>query len=111
MLEEKIDRLIQAVEALTAAMTAARPFEATTGPTPAREVKVAAPDVETPKSDAPGAPDMQGLKDATLKAARAGHKDAIRAKLDDFGVTKIQDLGSADAAEFYGWVIGLEAAQ
>jgi hypothetical protein len=108
MLEEKIDRLIQAVEALTEAMTAARPTEVTDAPAPALEVKVAAPDVETPKADAPSA---QDLKDATLKAARAGHKDAIRSKLDGFGVTKIQDLGSADAAEFYGWVIGLGAAK
>lgn len=108
MLEEKIDRLIKAVDALTEAMTAARPTEATAGPAPAFEVKVAASDVETPKTDAPSS---QDLKDATLKAARAGHKDAIRAKLGDFGVTKIQDLSRADAAEFYGWVIGLGAAQ
>lgn len=108
MLEEKIDRLIQAVEALTATMTAHRPTEVTDAPSPAPDVKVAAPDVKTPKADAPSA---QDLKDATLKAARAGHKDAIRAKLDGFGATKIQDLGSADAADFYGWVIGLGAAK
>ena len=108
MLEEKIDRLIQAVEALTEAMTAAQPAEVVEAQhlAPAPEVKVVAPDVETPKPDAPSA---QDLKDATLKAARAGHKDAIRAKLDGFGVTKIQDLGSADAAAFYAWVIGLGA--
>lgn len=106
MLEEKIDRLIQAVEALTAAMTATQPAEVVEAQHPAPEVKVVTPNVETPKSDAPSA---QDLKDATLKAARAGHKDAIRAKLDGFGVTKIQDLGSADAAAFYAWVIGLGA--
>ena len=111
MLEEKIDRLIEAVEALTAVITAARPAEATSTPTPIPEIKVEVADVEAPKSDAPSAPSAQDLKDATLKAARAGHKDAIRAKLDGFGVTKIQDLSSADAAAFYGWVIGLGAGK
>ena len=111
MLEEKIDRLIEAVEALTATLAAGRPTEITSTPTPAPEIKVEASDVETPKADAPNTPSAQDLKDATLKAARAGHKDAIRAKLDSFGVTKIQDLNSGDAAEFYGWVTGLGAAQ
>lgn len=108
MLEEKIDRLIQAVEALTEAMTAARPAEVVDATPPVAEVKIAAADVETQKADAPSA---QDLKDATLKAARAGHKDAIRTKLAEFGATKIQDLSSGDAAEFYGWVIGLGAAK
>lgn len=111
MLEQKIAELTKAVEALTSAMTSARPSEPAsapqTGPADATDANAAAPAVETPKADGPVSPNAQDLKDATLKAARAGHKDAIRTKLEGFGVTKIQDLNNTDGAAFYAWVTTL----
>ena len=103
MLEQKIADLIAAVETLTATIAAQGVVSKTDTP--------ASPKADNPTEAKTDAPSAQDLKDATLKAARSGHKDAIRDKLSGFGVTKIQDLGSADAAEFYGWVIGLDAGE
>jgi hypothetical protein len=107
MLEQKIAELTAAIETLTATIAAQ-------GVAPKAEVLKA----ETPKVDAPkaepsktDAPSPQDLKDATLKAARSGHKDAVRDKLGAFGVKKIQDLSADDAAAFYGWVTSLGADQ
>jgi hypothetical protein len=107
MLEQKIAALTDAVEKLTAVIEAQ-----SNTPTSNDDASTLTP---TPK---PGdqtltqkTPNAQDLKDATLKAARSGHKDAIRDKLAGFGVTKIQDLDAGNAVAFYGWVTSLGADQ
>jgi len=109
MLEQKIAALTDAVEKLTAVIEAQ-----SNTPTLNDDASTLTPTL-TPK---PGdqtltqeTPTAQDLKDATLKAARSGHKDAIREKLAGFGVSKIQDLSDADATTFYGWVTSLGADQ
>lgn len=105
MLEQKIAALTDAVEKLTAVIEAqsntptSNDDASTLTPKPADQTLTQ----ETPNA--------QDLKDATLKAARSGHKDAIREKLTGFGVSKIQDLSDADATTFYGWVTSLGADQ
>ncbi|MCP3654326.1 MAG: hypothetical protein GY766_05440 [Herbaspirillum sp.] len=106
MLEQKIAELTKAVEALTATIAAQGVAVDPDAPT---EPKADTP-TET-EADTPSAPSAQDLKDATLKAARSGHKDAIRDKLSSFGVTKIQDLDAGNAVAFYGWVTSLGADQ
>lgn len=103
MLEQKIADLIEAVEKLTAVMADAQ----------SNQVNVKDTNIETPKRDSSKAdvPSAQDLKDATLKAARSGHKDAIRDKLAGFGVTKIQDLDAGNSVAFYGWVTSLSVDQ
>lgn len=102
MLEQKIEALTRAVEALTLAMT-------TGAPAKADAVKATDPIPEpTPQSPAP-APEFndQALKDVTLAKSREGHTDAIRNKLNEMGAKKLQDLAQDQAAEFYQWVIAL----
>lgn len=100
MLEEKIAALTAAVEALTAqlaATSAARP------PKQASDVEPA-PAAKQQKETGSSGPSEQDLKDLTLAMSRAGHKDAIREKLTEIGVTRIGQLSSAQAAEFYDWL-------
>jgi len=103
MLEQKIADLIAAVETLTATIAAQGIVSKTDTP--------ASPKADKPTEAKTDAPSAQDLKDATLKAARSGHKDAIRDKLSGFGVTKIQDLDAGNAVAFYGWVTSLGADQ
>lgn len=102
MLEQKIEALTRAVEALTLAMT-------TDATAKADVVKMADPTPEPAPQDIAPAPefDNQALKDVTLAKSREGHREAIRNKLDDMGVKKLQDLAQDQAAEFYQWVIAL----
>lgn len=102
MLEQKIEDLTRAVEALTAAIAAMSlaPAEAT-APVPIAVEEQHAPAHE---ASAPSAPSEQDLKDLTLAKSRDGHKDAIRDKLNSFGAKKLGDLKSAQAAEFYDWL-------
>jgi len=104
MLEQKIAELTAAIEALTATLIAQ-------GATPASSMPVADVEAQAPETDASSEmdPSPQDLKDATLKAARAGNKDAIRDKLAEMGVSKIQDLQGSDVGAFYKWVTGLGA--
>ena len=106
MLEQKIEDLTRAVEALTQAMTSA----------PAAS-KVFEPDELTPvqSEPLPNAPaqkvvDDQSVKDLTLEMSRAGHRDAIRDKLSGFGVKKITDLKGDDATAYYAWLLNLKGA-
>ena len=104
MLEQKIEALTRAVEALTLAMT--------TGATAKADAVKAADPIPEPalKSPTPAptpAFDDQALKDVTLAKSRAGHREAVRKKLDDMGVKKLQDLAQDQAAEFYQWVVAL----
>ena len=93
MLEQKIEELTRAIEALTAKLEK-NPVASTPEPTP--EPTPAAQDENDISFDM--------LKDATLKASRAGHKDGIRDKLSEIGVSKLQDLAPEQTIVFYNWV-------
>ena len=106
MLEQKIEDLTRAVEALTQAMTSA-PVAS----------KVFEPDELTPVQNEPLPSDPaqevvgeQAVKDLTLEMSRAGHRDAIRDKLSEFGVKKITDLETDDASAYYAWLLNLKGA-
>lgn len=98
MLEQKIEALTRAVEALTQAITSGAVKATEPAQTPKPE----------PQSHTPAVAFAdQSLKDVTLAKSREGHRDAIRNKLNDMGVKKLQDLAQDQAAEFYQWVIAL----
>jgi hypothetical protein len=100
MLEQKIEALITAVEALTAALLAA-PAN-TAPPAQPEEIKVQITAISEPAAAAgPSDPD---LKDLTLARSREGHKDAIRDELSALGAKKIGDLKGAQIATFYNWL-------
>lgn len=102
MLEQKIEDLTRAVEALTAAIAAMSLAPAST-PAP-KPIAVEEPAAPADEAAAPSAPSEQDLKDLTLAKSRDGHKDAIRDKLNSFGAKKLGDLKSAQAAAFYDWL-------
>ena len=89
-LTEATDELRKEIEKLTAALKA-QPGAATP----------AAP--EAPKPHADDAP-TEDLKPLALKMSRAGHKAAIRAKLDGYGAKKLDDLTGEQAVEVLGWL-------
>ena len=89
-LTEATDELRKEIEKLTAALKA-QPGAATP----------AAP--EAPKPQADDAP-TEDLKPLALKLSRAGHKAAIRAKLDGYGAKKLDDLTAEQAAEVLDWL-------
>lgn len=110
MLETEIVKLREAIEALTAALGN------TNVQTPTNEISLEDKPVEkqaekpvepAPSENSSDAVSEQDIKDATLSASRAGHKDAIREKLSELGVSKIQELKGDTAATFYDWVKGL----
>jgi hypothetical protein len=112
MLEQKLDALTAAIEALTAALTAksvSAPAPAPATP-PAPETKVEETKAPETKIEAPPAPPTQtgpteqDVKDLTLARSREGHKDAIRDWLANAGVKKISDLKGAQTTEFYDWL-------
>lgn len=100
MLEEKISALTVAVEALTAQLAAASVARPVAQVSDAEPVPAAKEQEEA----GPSGPSEQDLKNRTLAMSRAGHKDAIRGKLTEIGVTRIGQLDSAQAAEFYDWL-------
>lgn len=105
MLETEIIKLREAIEALTAALTAApvdivREPKATQG---ASKKEIATPEQDRPVKVV----SLQDVKDAVLSASRSGHKDAIREKLDSLGAKKLPDIAAEDLNEFYDWVITL----
>ena len=100
MLEQKIEALIAAVEALTAALLAA-PAN-TTAPAQPEEVKVQITAISEPATVA--GPSDQDVKDLTLARSREGHKDAIRDELSALGAKKISDLKGAQISAFYDWL-------
>jgi cell division septum initiation protein DivIVA len=104
MLEQKIEELTRAIEALTAKLEK-KPVASEHEPAPE---PVPAPEPE-PEPVAQDENDIsfEMLKDATLKASRAGHKDAVRDKLAEMNVPKIQDLAPEQTIVFYNWVTGI----
>ena len=100
MLEQKIEALTAAVEALTAALLGA-PANA---PAQHEEVKVQITEISEPEVAAAAGPSDQDLKDLTLARSREGHKDAIRDELSALGAKKIGDLKGAQIATFYNWL-------
>ena len=103
MLESEIVKLREAVEALTAALEK-NPVAAASTPT----VKEVPKNQDEPPKNQDGVT-IETLKDAALKASRAGHKAAIRAKLAELGASKLQDLSPEHSVVFYNWLNTLEA--
>lgn len=105
MLEDRINDLTTAVENLTIVIERHL-----------AQVGVAAPLADAARVDEPVQsegfdeatdailPDEQMVKDRTLAMSRAGHKDAIRAKLDEIGVQRIGQLTKEQGATFYAWL-------
>lgn len=106
MLEQKIEALTAAVEALTAALLASQVDVA--GASQPEEIKVQKTVISEP-APAPNGPSDQDVKDLTLARSREGHKDAIRDMLDTLGAKKIGDLKGAQVVEFYNWLTALES--
>jgi hypothetical protein len=113
MLEQKLDALTAAIEALTAALMANSAPAPTPAPVTAPETKVEETKAPETKVEAPPAPPAQtgpteqDIKDLTLTRSREGHKDAIRDWLADAGAKKIGDLKGAQTTEFYDWLKAL----
>jgi len=103
MLESEIVKLREAVEALTAALEK-NPVAAASTPT----VKEVPKNQDEPPKNQDGVT-IETLKDAALKASRAGHKAAIRAKLAELGASKLQDISPEHSVVFYNWLNTLEA--
>lgn len=109
MLETEIKELRKAIEALTAALEK-NPVSATEAPAPEASVEPEpAVEKEVPKNqdEVPNNQDevtFEMLKDATLKTARAGHKDAVREKLNELSAPKLQDLSPEQSVVFYNWL-------
>lgn len=103
MLESEIVKLREAVEALTAALEK-NPVAAASTPT----VKEVPKNQDEPPKNQDGVT-IEAIKDAALKASRAGHKAAIRAKLAELGASKLQDLSPEHSVVFYNWLNTLEA--
>lgn len=101
MLEQKIEELTRAIEALTAKLEK-NPVASEPAPEHAAPEPVPVPQDENDIS-------FEMLKDATLKASRAGHKDAVRDKLAEMNVPKIQDLSPEQTIVFYNWLNTLGA--
>jgi cell division septum initiation protein DivIVA len=109
MLEQKIEALTRAIEALTEVISATL----AAAPAVSDNAAPAATEQQQPITDAtpaPAAADEQSIKDLTLEMSRAGHRDAIRDKLSEFGVKKITDLKGDDAAAYYDWLLSLKGA-
>lgn len=106
MLEQKIEALTAAVEALTAALLASQVDVA--GANQLEKIEVQKTVISEP-APAPTGPSEQDVKDLTLARSREGHKDAIRDKLSEFGAKKIGDLKGSQPTEFYDWLKTLES--
>ena len=104
MLEQKIEALTAAVEALTAALLAAPTNASAPAPAQHEDVKVQITEISEPEVAAAAGPSDQDLKDLTLARSREGHKDAIRDELSALGAKKIGDLKGAQIATFYNWL-------
>jgi hypothetical protein len=103
MLESEIVKLREAVEALTAALEK-NPVAAASTPT----VKEVPKNQDEPPKNQDGVT-IDTIKDAALKASRAGHKATIRAKLAELGASKLQDISPEHSVVFYNWLNTLEA--
>ena len=103
MLEVEIVKLREAVEALTAALEK-NPVAAASTPT----VKEVPKNQDEPPKNQDGVT-IEAIKDAALKASRAGHKATIRAKLAELGASKLQDISPEHSVVFYNWLNTLEA--
>jgi hypothetical protein len=104
MLEQKIEALTAAVEALTAVILSSQVDVA--GAKQLKEIEVQKTVISEP-DPAPTGPSEQDVKDLTLARSREGHKDAIRDKLSEFGAKKIGDLKGSQQTEFYNWLTAL----
>lgn len=105
MLEDRINDLTTAVENLTIMIERLLAGGALAAPS----VDIPAPAAEPPAPDLDEAtnailPTEQEIKDKTLAMSRAGHKDAIRAKLDEIGVQRIGQLTTEQGIAFFAWL-------
>ena len=114
MLEEKIERLIIAVEALTEAIGKTPKATANPAENPAQAIaeadvkaKFAPLNEALDKVEKDLEPiDINEVKDKTLKMSRAGNGPAIKKQL---GGKKLQDLSADELEDFYIWLDELEA--
>lgn len=109
MLEEVIKDLTEATDELRreiAQLTAALKAQsgAATPATPKAQTKSETPQPKPQADDAP----TEDLKPLALNLSRAGHKAAIRAKLDGYGAKKLDDLTAEQAVEVLDWLKTLE---
>lgn len=105
MLEDRINELTTAVENLTIMierMLSGGTVPAPSADSPAPAAEAVAPDLDE-ATDAI-LPTEQEIKDKTLAMSRAGHKDAIRAKLDEIGVQRIGQLTKDQGVAFFAWL-------
>ena len=114
MLETEIKKLREAIEANTAALVGLSKGE------PEKETPKAKKKVEPkvtpvvtdgevptpqPKTEpvADDAPDFEEIKDLVLGLSRSGKKDAVRAKLDEYGARKLTELNAENLAAVGEW--------
>ena len=109
MLETEIKKLHDAIKELTEVLQAQ---SAVLAPASKPTAKGPLTVENTALAEEPPAKDVsyQDLKDATLKASRAGHRKAVKERLDSYGANKLEDLGE-NTANFYEWVISLEVKE
>lgn len=115
MLERDISILTRAIEALTKAINDSRPLigSPVVEPAPEPEVEVVEPTpADLPQSIDPVDDPAPTLSDADFRAlmlgmSRAGHKDALRAKLAEHNAEKAGDLKGAARESYIAWLVDM----
>jgi hypothetical protein len=111
MLEQKIEALTAAIEALTAKLDAAPITAKPEGASKPEAAPTPAPAPETPTNadngDATSVPDVDAISAAAIAASRSGHGPAIKAKLAELGAPRIKKLDADGLAAFAAWLEGL----
>lgn len=106
MLETEIKKLTAAVEALTKAVQAEPLDVPQSEPTPEPTPKAKAEVKPTPETDVETTLSHEEVRDITVGLTRRseGDRDAVKAKLATFGVSKVNKLDDAQLVEFNAWV-------
>jgi hypothetical protein len=116
MLEQKIEALTVAIEALTAKMDALIGTKPEAVEPEAVEPEAVEPEAVEPEAVEPEAVEpeavepeaeamsIEGVTRLALNLAKHGHSTAIKAKIADLGGTRISNLDAAGLATFTAWV-------